>query len=147
MSSSETIKCFIDKVLNNRCCHTLIIHRSGEHGMVSIAKEWIGMITSEKINMLVSVIGNGEFDEALLEDVDVVLLLNCIMPKPDGLEILERIYGTKPEVPVVVSSRTNDEQLINRITGFSNVVFKQKPDGAVGLFWALDEILFPESVQ
>lgn len=127
--------------------HILIIHRTGEYGTVYTVKEWIEMITPEKINVKASVFGNDEFNEELLEDVDAVLLLNCIMPKPDGLEILERIYVTRPELPVVVSSGTNDEQMVDRITGFSNVVFKHKPDGVRGLVHEVNKILFPEKEQ
>lgn len=66
------------------------------------------------------------------------VLLDLSMPKRDGAEVLEALRRTRPDVPVVLMSGYNEEEIASRLEGATTSGYLQKPIPAVELLATLN---------
>jgi two-component system, cell cycle sensor histidine kinase and response regulator CckA len=69
------------------------------------------------------------------------ILMDLIMPRMTGEEALLEIYKIRPDIPVIISSGYNQEEILKRFSGIHTAGFIHKPFKSSELVELLDKIL------
>ena len=87
---------------------------------------WVLEKALQRDGMLVqSFPGAAELLDALAEDVPDVLICDIRMPGVNGLELMERVHGTHPELPVIIVTAHSD--LDAAVAAFKGGAFEYLP--------------------
>jgi len=81
------------------------------------------------------------------EDPDAIrcVILDLTMPHMDGEEAFREIRRIRPDLPVVLSSGYNEQDVVGRFAGKSLAGFLQKPYKSAELAAKLSEVLEPQA--
>ncbi len=103
----------------------LLVYEAGEEFWI----EWMfsARLVAPPFSVIVEATDNRRFDPENLKGMDLVILANLVMPRPDGFEVLERVYRVRPEVPVIVSSAMTRERFESRFDLPMEVTYLEKP--------------------
>ncbi len=71
----------------------------------------------------------------------VCVILDLTMPRMDGEETHRRLKEVRGDIPVILSSGYNEQEVVNRFVGQGLAGFIQKPYRAADLMEKLKEVL------
>ncbi|MBN2233084.1 MAG: response regulator [Deltaproteobacteria bacterium] len=100
------------------------------------------MLTHSGYDVLVAASGSEGIDifRRRMNDVRLVLL-DLTMPKMSGEEVFRELRRLRPEVPVIIASGFNEQEVVHRFAGKSLAGFIQKPFRLETLLDKLREVL------
>jgi len=102
----------------------------------------------EEKGYAVTGVTNGDDAVALLEKEPFdVLLLDEMMPGKNGLETLIEVRGIRQDIPVIMITKSEEEELMNRAMGYSVQDFLVKPVNPVQIFSAIKRLFEGRQVQ
>ena len=117
------------------------------------ADDEIGMLRSHQLYLNdrgyeVTPVSNGEDALALLqkESFDIVLL-DEMMPGLDGLSTLEQLKQRDPNIPVIMITKSEEEQIMNEAIGKRSDDYLTKPVNPSQIFMACKRILDSRQIR
>jgi CheY-like chemotaxis protein len=75
------------------------------------------------------------------KDEIVCVMLDLTMPRMDGVQAFQELYQINPDVPVIISSGHDEQEVARLFAGKRQVGFLQKPYRISGLSFKLRETL------
>ncbi|MCP4547861.1 MAG: PglZ domain-containing protein [bacterium] len=93
-------------------------------------------------------VSNGDDGISLVEsEVFDVLLLDEMMPGKNGIETLIEVRGIKQDLPIIMITKSEEEDLMNKALGHSVQDFLVKPVNPVQIFSAIKRLFEGRKVQ
>jgi CheY-like chemotaxis protein len=106
------------------------------------------LIFLEEKGYTVTGVPNGDDAIALLEKEPFdVLLLDEMMPGKNGLETLIEVRAIRQDIPIIMITKSEEEDLMNKALGYSVQDFLVKPVNPVQIFSAIKRLFESKSIQ